>query len=30
VTFSAPVPEIAAANVGKADAYYVNTLGFTF
>src|SRR5438445_5244972 len=30
MTFPAPVPEIPAANVGKAAAYYVNTLGFTF
>ena len=29
-TFPAPVPEIPAANVDKAAAYYVNTLGFTF
>ena len=28
--FPAPVPEIPAANVDKAAAYYVNTLGFTF
>jgi uncharacterized glyoxalase superfamily protein PhnB len=27
--FPAPVPEIPAANVDKAAAYYVNTLGFT-
>lgn len=30
MTFPAPVPEIRAANVDKAAAYYVNTLGFTF
>ena len=30
MTFPAPVPEIPAANVDKAAAYYVNTLGFTF
>src|SRR5713101_8076094 len=30
MTFPAPVPEIPAANVDKAVAYYVNTLGFTF
>jgi uncharacterized glyoxalase superfamily protein PhnB len=29
MTFPAPVPEIPAANVGKAIAYYVNKLGFT-
>ena len=29
MTFPAPVPEIPAANVDKAAAYYVNTLGFT-
>src|SRR5258707_11809473 len=29
MTFPAPVPEIPAANVGKAAGYYVNTLGFT-
>jgi uncharacterized glyoxalase superfamily protein PhnB len=29
MTFPAPVPEIPAANVEKAAAYYVNTLGFT-
>jgi uncharacterized glyoxalase superfamily protein PhnB len=29
MTFPAPVPEIAAANVDEAVAYYVNTLGFT-
>ena len=28
--FPAPVPEIPAANVDKAAAYYVNTLCFTF
>ena len=28
--FPAPVPEIPAANVETAAAYYVNTLGFTF
>jgi uncharacterized glyoxalase superfamily protein PhnB len=28
MTFPAPVPEIPAANVDKAAAYYVNTLGF--
>jgi hypothetical protein len=28
--FPASVPEIPAANVDKAAAYYVNTLGFTF
>src|ERR1051325_4524525 len=27
--FPAPVPEIPAANVDQAAAYYVNTLGFT-
>jgi hypothetical protein len=27
MTFPAPVPEIPAANVDKAAAYYVNTLG---
>ncbi len=27
--FPAPVPEIPAANVGEAAAYYVNRLGFT-
>ena len=27
--FPAPVPEIPAANVDSAAAYYVNTLGFT-
>src|SRR5690242_18910141 len=30
MTSPAPVPEIPAANVDKAAAYYVNTLGFTF
>ena len=30
MTLPAPVPEIPAANVDKAAAYYVNTLGFTF
>jgi uncharacterized glyoxalase superfamily protein PhnB len=30
MTFPAAVPEIPAANVDKAAAYYVNTLGFTF
>lgn len=30
MTFPAPVPEIPAANVDHAAAYYVNTLGFTF
>ena len=30
MTFPAPVPEIPAANVDKAAAYYINTLGFTF
>ena len=29
MTFPAPVPEIPAASVDKAAAYYVNTLGFT-
>lgn len=29
MTFSAAVPEIPAANVDAAIAYYVNTLGFT-
>jgi uncharacterized glyoxalase superfamily protein PhnB len=29
MTFPAPVPEIPAAHVDKAAAYYVNTLGFT-
>ena len=29
MTFPAPVPEIPAANVDQAAAYYVNTLGFT-
>jgi uncharacterized glyoxalase superfamily protein PhnB len=27
--FPAPVPEVPAANVSKAAAYYVNSLGFT-
>lgn len=30
VTFPAPVPEIPAANVDQAAAYYVTALGFTF
>ncbi len=30
MTFPAPVPEIPAANVDDAAAYYVKTLGFTF
>ena len=30
MTLPAPVPEIPAANIDKAAAYYVNTLGFTF
>ena len=30
MTLPAPVPEIPAASVDKAVAYYVNTLGFTF
>jgi uncharacterized glyoxalase superfamily protein PhnB len=30
MTLPAPVPEIPAADVDKAAAYYVNTLGFTF
>ncbi len=30
MTFPAPVPEIPAANVDKAAAYYVGALGFTF
>ena len=30
MTLPAAVPEIPAANVDKAVAYYVNTLGFTF
>jgi hypothetical protein len=30
MTFPAPVPEIPAANVETAAAYYVDTLGFTF
>jgi hypothetical protein len=30
LTFPAPVPEIPAANVDKAAADYVDTLGFTF
>jgi uncharacterized glyoxalase superfamily protein PhnB len=29
MTFPAPVPEIPAANVDKAAAYYVDILGFT-
>ena len=29
MTFPAPVPEIPAANIAKAAAYYVNSLGFT-
>ncbi len=29
MTFPAPIPEILAANVDNAVAYYVNTLGFT-
>lgn len=29
MTFPTPVPEIPAANVDAAVAYYVNTLGFT-
>jgi len=29
MTFPAPVPEIPTANVDKAAAYYINTLGFT-
>ncbi len=29
MTFPVPVPEIPAANVDKAAAYYVNILGFT-
>ena len=29
MTFPAPVPEVPAANVDKAAAYYVDTLGFT-
>jgi uncharacterized glyoxalase superfamily protein PhnB len=29
MTFPAPVPEIPAANVEKAAAYYVDVLGFT-
>ncbi len=29
MTFPAPVPEIPTANVSKAAAYYVHTLGFT-
>src|SRR5437868_7595584 len=29
MTFPAPVPEIPAANVDQAAAYYVNMLGFT-
>jgi len=30
MTLPAPVPEIPAANVDKAAAYYVDKLGFTF
>jgi len=30
MTLPAPVPEIPAASVNEAVAYYVNTLGFTF
>jgi len=30
MTFPTPVPEIPAANVDKAAAYYVSMLGFTF
>lgn len=30
MTLPAPVPEIPAANVDRAAAYYVDTLGFTF
>jgi hypothetical protein len=30
MTFPTPVPEIPAANVDKAIAYYGNNLGFTF
>jgi uncharacterized glyoxalase superfamily protein PhnB len=30
MTFPAPVPEIPAAHVAQAAAYYVDTLGFTF
>src|SRR5438094_9650339 len=30
MTFPAAVPEIPAANVDEAAAYYVNALGFTF
>jgi uncharacterized glyoxalase superfamily protein PhnB len=29
LTFPAPVPEIPTANVGRAAAYYVETMGFT-
>jgi uncharacterized glyoxalase superfamily protein PhnB len=29
MTFPAPVPEIPAANIDNAAAYYVSTLGFT-
>ncbi len=29
MTFPAPVPEIPTANVGRAAAYYVETMGFT-
>src|SRR5206468_8250125 len=30
MTFPTPLPEIPAANVDKAAAYYINMLGFTF
>ena len=30
MTLPAAVPEVPAANVDRAVAYYVNTLGFTF
>jgi len=30
MTFPAPVPEVPAASIDKAAAYYVDTLGFTF
>jgi uncharacterized glyoxalase superfamily protein PhnB len=30
MAFPKPVPEIPAANIDKAVAYYVNNLGFTF
>jgi uncharacterized glyoxalase superfamily protein PhnB len=30
MTLPAPVPEVPVANIDKAAAYYVNTLGFTF